>query len=132
MTIQERIKKDLAGAIKARDEEKKATLRVIMGEFSRTGNKEVSDEEAVKILKKLIKSEQEVLDRKGASGDSRFIDIIDGYLPRMATEAEISAWIDANIDFSQFKNKMQAMRPIMAHFGSAADGDTVKTVLQRK
>lgn len=129
MTIQEQIKKDLTGAMKAKDEKKKNALRVVMGEFGRTDKKEVSDEDAVRVLRKLIKSEQEVLEKKGET-ESRYIQILEGYLPDMASEEEIRAWIDANIDFSEYKNKMQAMRPIMAHFGSRADGNLVKTVLQ--
>ncbi len=129
MTIQEQIKKDLTGAMKAKDEKKKNALRVVMGEFGRTDKKEVSDEDAVRVLRKLIKSEQEVLEKKGET-ESRYIQILEGYLPDMASEEEIRAWIDANIDFSEYKNKMQAMRPIMTHFGSRADGNLVKTVLQ--
>ena len=58
------------------------------------------------------------------------MDIIEAYLPRMATEEEIGLWIAANIDFSAYKNKMQAMGPIMKHFGKTADGNAVKRVLQ--
>ena len=53
-----------------------------------------------------------------------------GYLPKQASEEEIRKWIQENIDFSVFKNKMQAMKPIMAHFGSSVDGNTVKNILQ--
>ena len=42
MTIQQQIKTDLTGAMKAKDEEKKSTLRVIMGEFARSDAKELS------------------------------------------------------------------------------------------
>ena len=69
VTIQEQIKKDLMGAMKARDEDKKSTLRVIMGEFARADAKELSDDEVIKVLKKLIKSEKETLTQKG----SRFL-----------------------------------------------------------
>ena len=49
----------------------------------------------------------------------------------MAGREEISAWIEANIDFSQFKSPMQAMGPIMKHFGKQADGSQVKEILQQ-
>ncbi|MFH0728384.1 MAG: GatB/YqeY domain-containing protein [Pseudomonadota bacterium] len=131
MTLQEKIKNDLTGAIKAKDEEKKSTIRVILGEFSRGGKKELPDDEVISILKKLVKSEREVLQQKGnAAAASPFIDIIETYLPRTASEAEIAAWVRENVDFSQFKNKMQAMKPVMAHFGSRADGNMVKKILQ--
>lgn len=129
MSLQAQIKTDLAAAMKAKDEDKKNALRVIMGEFSRQENKEIGDDLVVKIVKKLVKSEKEVLERSGDDKTNRFIQVCEAYLPRMAGEDEIKAWIADNIDFSQFNNKMQAMRPIMQHFGSNADGNLVKKVL---
>lgn len=131
MGLQEQIKKDLAAAMKAKDEEKKNILRVIMGEFGRQAQKALPDTEVVKIVKKLIKSEKEVLAQTGGADTNRFIEVAEDYLPKMAGEEEIARWIKTNIDFSQFKNKMQAMGPIMNHFGPSADGNLVKKVLQR-
>ena len=130
MTIQQQIKIDLMGAMKAKDEDKKSTLRVIMGEFARADTKELSDDEVIKTLKKLIKSEKEALAQKGTDDITPFIRIIETYLPQMAHEDEIVAWVNDNIDFSQFKSKMQAMGPIMKHFGPRADGNAVKRILQ--
>jgi hypothetical protein len=48
----------------------------------------------------------------------------------MATREEIAAWIRANIDLSDFKSPMQAMGPVMKHFGKLADGSLVKQILQ--
>ena len=131
MTIQEKIKQDLTVAIKARDDETKNALRVAMGEFGRSDKKELSDDEVIKNLKKLIKSEKELLQQKGETDNSPFIDVLSRYLPQMVGEAELVAWIKENIDFSQFKSKMQAMGPIMKHFGANADGNTVKEILQK-
>jgi len=130
MKLQERIKQDLTAAIKAKDEGRKAALRVILGEFARLDKKELSDDEVIKILKKLNKSEREVLETKGDPQDSEFIKTLDSYLPQMATDAEIRDWIEQNIDFEALKNKMQAMGPIMKHFGATADGNAVKKILQ--
>lgn len=131
MNLQKQIKKDLSAAIKAQDAQKKDALRVILGEFARLDKKELSDDEVVKILKKLLKSEKEVLEQKGQGTESAFIGIVETYLPKMAAEAEICEWIKDNIDFSQFKNKMQAMGSIMKHFGATADGNSVKKILQQ-
>ncbi|MGA9177502.1 MAG: GatB/YqeY domain-containing protein [Desulfobacterales bacterium] len=131
MNLQSQMKKDLHAAIKAKDEQKKDALRVILGEFARFDKKELSDDEIVKILKKLMKAEKEVLEQKGETADSAFISVIENYLPKMATEEEITAWIHQNIDFSQFKNKMQAVSLVLKHFGATADGNFVKTIIQR-
>ena len=130
MTIQKLIKQDLSAAIKAKDHQKKDALRVIMGEFGRLDKKEVADNEAVKIMIKLMKSEKELLEKKGKKTDSEFIRIIENYLPKRAAAEEIAQWIEQNIDFSEFKNKMQAMGIIMKHFGASADGNEVKKILQ--
>jgi uncharacterized protein YqeY len=131
MTLQEQIKQDLKTAMKARDEELKNTLRIILGEFGRAENKQLTDAEVVKVIKKLIKSERESLSHSGKPADSKYLQILESYLPKMASDDEIRRWIQDNIDFSAYKNKMQAMRDIMAHFGSAADGNQVKAILQQ-
>jgi uncharacterized protein YqeY len=131
MTIQETIKSDLKEAMRAQDEARKDALRVILGEMARQARKTLTDAEAVGILKKLIKSEKELLAARGSGEESEFIRVVEGYLPRQATEGEIDAWIRAHIDFARYGNKMQAMRDIMQHFGPRADGNTVRAVLAR-
>ena len=132
MTLQERIKQDLKAAMKAQDAEKTGALRVIMGEFGRMPSKTLADGEVIKILKKLHKSEKEVLARQARSEASRFLEILDEYLPQTASEEEIEAWIRDHIDFTRYKNKMQAMGDIMRHFGGGADGNQVKAILQSR
>jgi uncharacterized protein len=129
MTLQEKIKKDLVQAMKNKEAVRKDTLRVILGEFGRAETKVLPDKEVTRILKKLVKSEKELLEKKGDDAESEFIRIIDAYLPKTASGEEIKAWILGNVDFSEFKNRMQAMGPIMQHFGDTADGDTVKQIL---
>ena len=131
MTLQDRLKSDLKAAMKAKDAARKDAIRVVMGEMARADQKEFTDDEIVRILKKLIKSEKEMLAKSSQGESSAFIETIAAYLPQMATEEEIGRWIEANIDFSAYKNKMQAMGAIMAHFGSSADGNVVKQVLQQ-
>ncbi|MCF8051814.1 MAG: GatB/YqeY domain-containing protein [Desulfobacterales bacterium] len=129
MTLREQIKSDLTRAMKEKDDVRKEALRVVLGELSRQGQKDLTDEDVVKILKKLLKSENELLQSSGAA-TSEFINILEGYLPKMATDEEILAWIRENIDFDSYKSKMQAMGPIMKHFGAAADGNRVRDLLQ--
>jgi len=131
MTLQEQIKEDLKAAMKAQDNEKKEALRVVIGEFGRLPTKEISDSDVLQVIKKLIKSEKEVLSQQGNREESPYLKILGAYLPAMASETEISDWIKANIDLKEYKNKMQAMGDIMRHFGSNADGAMVKTILQR-
>lgn len=132
MTLQDQIKNDLLAAMKAKDSETTSALRVILGEFGRMASKTLNDNEVIKILKKLYKAEKEVLDRQGRKEDSQFMAILERYLPQRVSQADIESWIRANIDFSAYGNKMQAMRDIMRHFGNSADGNMVKAVLQAR
>ncbi len=130
MSMQESLKVDLRDAMKARDNDRTGAIRILMGEFARQKEKEISDEQVIDIVKKLIKSERELLAAQGNEG-SPFLKIMEEYLPKQASEEEIFSWVQENIDFSSFKSKMQAMKPIMQHFGSSVDGNTVKKVLQK-
>ncbi|WP_419174128.1 GatB/YqeY domain-containing protein [Desulfosediminicola sp.] len=129
MNLQETIKSQLKDAMKAKDSARLGVIRILIGEFQRQPEKELSDEKVVAIIKKLIKSERELIDA-GGTGDLDYIANLESYLPQQASEEDIKTWISDNIDFSQFGNKMQAMKPIMAHFGSSADGNIVKKILQ--
>lgn len=128
MKLQEKLKGELKAAMKAQDSDRTWAIRVLIGEFGRQNEKELSDEQVIAIVKKLIKSERELLAAQGRDS-SPFLSIMEEYLPKAASEEEIRTWIEQNIDFSTFANRMQAMRPIIAHFGSAADGNVVKKIL---
>lgn len=129
MGLQQQLRGDLTVAMKAKDSDKTGAIRILMGEFARQSQKELSDEQIIAIIKKLIKSERELLAAKKEKENSIFIDILQTYLPKQADEKEIRDWIEANIDLESLANRMQAMKPIMAHFGSAADGSMVKNIL---
>ena len=129
MSLQESVKEDLKVAMKARDTDRTGAIRILMGEFGRQREKVLSDEQVIGIVKKLIKSERELLAAQGEEG-SPFLDIMEEYLPRQASEEEIQDWIAKNIDFTSFVSRMQAMKPVMQHFGSAVNGNVVKKVLQ--
>lgn len=129
MRLQEKIASELKVAMKAKDSARTGAIRILLGEFQRQPEKELADEAVVGIVRKLIKSERELI-AAGGTGDEAYIAVLEGFLPQQASEEEIRGWITANVDFSQFGNKMQAMKVIMAHFGSNADGNTVKKILQ--
>ena len=128
MSLQTQFKDELKVSIKAKDTARTGAIRILIGEFQRLPTKELSDDQVVAVIKKLIKSEKELLAASGQAS-SEYLTILEGYLPQQATAEEIRAYIRDSIDLKSFKTPMQAMRPIMAHFGAAADGNMVKTVL---
>lgn len=129
MSLQQAITAELKTAMKVRDSARTAAIRILIGEFQRQPEKVLPDEAVISIIKKLIKSEKELLSVSG-NKDTGYLEILQRYLPQQVTEQDIRNWIVAHIRFDEFSNTMQAMRPIMSHFGSRVDGHTVKKVLQ--
>jgi len=144
LSLHDKIRDDLKLALRSKDEASRDTLRQILSEFPsltvpivlESGKKttrvkkpdEITDDDILDIIRKLVKSEKTVLQYQDIQS-SAYLEMLEKYLPRMASENEIKAWIDTNIDFSKFKNAMQAMGPVMQHFGKLADGNLVKKIL---
>jgi hypothetical protein len=128
MTLQERIKNDLNESIKARNKEKTNTLKLIYGELQRL-EKTVTDEQAIIVLKKLLKYEEENLERSNLK-ESEYSLILKNYLPQQISEEDIKNWIINNIDFSQFKNKFESIRVIKENFPDS-DGKIIKKIIEQ-
>ena len=148
VSLPDKIKQDLKAAMRNKDHAVRDAIRQVMSEFPHLTvpvqfeeegvvkhstrpkrPEEITDDEVIGIIQKLVKSEKTVLQAKQEES-SPYLKTLEHYLPRMAAREEIQAWIAANIDFSQFKSPMQAMGPIMKHFGKQADGNQVKQILQ--
>lgn len=145
ISLYDKVKQDVKTAMLNKDLEVRDTMRLIMGEYPKltvaitleSGKKttrvktpeEITNEDLQNIIRSLAKSEKIVLEHKKLE-TSDYYELLQKYLPKMASEEEIVAWIKENVDFSQFKNKMQAVGPVMKHFGKLADGNTVKAILQ--
>ena len=145
LSLHDKIRADLKTAMLGKDNAARDTLRQILSEFPsltvaivlKSGKKttrvkkpdEITDDDILDIIRKLVKSEKTVLEFKNAAS-SPYLALLKMYLPRMASEKEIKDWIAAHIDFATFKNSMQAMGPVMKHFGKLADGNLVKKILQ--
>jgi uncharacterized protein YqeY len=146
LSLLEKIKEDLKTSLRNKDIAVKDALRLIMAEFPKltvaitleSGKKttrlkkpeEISDDDIIGIVRGLVKSEKTVLEAKQEE-TSEYLQILEAYLPNMASREQIAEWIEENIDFSQFKNRMQAMGTIMKHFGKLADGAMVKDILSK-
>ena len=145
MSLHDKIRADLKTSLRDKAVEVKNAMRLIMAEFPKltvpltleSGKKttrlkkpeEITNDDIIGIIRGLVKSERTVLEAKNEE-TSVYLEILESYLPKMATREEIVEWIKENIDFSQFKNKMQAMGTIMKHFGKLADGKMVNEILR--
>ena len=145
VSLHDKVRADLKAAMLNKDQEVRNTLRMVISEFPKltvpitleSGKKstrlkkpeEITNDDVIGIIKGLVKSEQTVLEATGQS-TSEYLVNLQSYLPKMIDQEEIAAWIRDNIDFSEFKNRMQAMGPVMKHFGKLADGKIVNQILK--
>ena len=145
ISLHDKLRTDLKSAMLNKDQEVRNTLRMIISEFPKltvpltleSGKKstrlkkpeEITDDDVIGIIKGLTKSEQTVLEITGLT-TSAYLEILQSYLPQMIDREAITIWISENIDFSQYKNRMQAMGSVMKHFGKLADGKIVNQILK--
>ena len=145
ISLQAKLREDLKSAMRARNETLRGAIRQIMSEFFRLtvpvvledGKKstrpkkteEITDEDVMGIIQGLIKAEHVLLAAK-KERSSAYLQILEAYLPAQAPREEIVAWVRDNVDFSRYKNRMQAMGEIMKHFGKTADGKMVNQILK--
>lgn len=145
MSLYEKIRQDMKTAMVNKDNDVRDTMRLIMGAFPsltvditlESGKKttrvkkpeEITDEDLLGIIRKFAKSEKSVLELKKET-TSDYLELLNRYLPKMATPEQIEQWITENVDLDQFKSPMQAMGTVMKHFGKLADGNQVKEILK--
>lgn len=146
ISLYDKIRQDMKKAMINKDNDVRDTMRLIMGAFPsltvpitlETGKKttrvkkpeEITDDDLLDIIRSFIKSEKTVLEFKKET-TSDYLELLNTYLPRMATAEEIEQWIRENVDLSQFKSPMQAMGNVMKHYGKQADGNLVKEILKK-
>lgn len=113
MTVQETIKADLKTAMIEKKTNLRDILRVVIGEFNRIG-KEVSDEKALAIIKKMV---QNAKDQKNASE----VSILENYLPTQMDEAVLREKIQNCITFNSYST-MKDMGKVMGYLKANHDG----------
>jgi uncharacterized protein YqeY len=108
--LRDDINKALTAAMKAKNERAVSTLRMVNSTLKnadievRSTGKPLGDAEVLSILQKMIKQRQESVEmyKKGGRADlvkqeEEEIAIIQGYLPKQMSEADMAAAIDAAI-----------------------------------
>ena len=133
MTLEQQIKQDMKTYLKNKETEKLNIIRLLVSEFQRKPNPHIdlTDKEVITIINKMIKSEQELLKYKNETTSS-FISILEEYLPKQLSKDDIIKEIKEKfqhiIDLPA-NQRMKQMGTLMNHFGTATDGNTLKSIL---
>ena len=128
MKLQEQIQADLKTAMLNKDENKKNLIRVILGEFSRVG-KELTDEQVIKILKKMLENAKEMSNQVE-------IDILETYLPKELSKEKLTALIlkiiiDNGItSIKEMGKVMSGLKATGALYDGKVASEIIKTILK--
>jgi uncharacterized protein len=147
MTISERVHQDMVAAMKAREEARLSTIRMIKTAIK---NKEIDkrapldDQEAMAVLNTMIKQRKESIEQftKGsrpelAEKEAAEITLIEGYLPKAVGADEIAAKVKetiAEMGSPTIKDMGAVMKNVMAKFaatGARVDGKQVNEAVRK-
>jgi len=146
MSLSEQIQKDMTAAMKARDERRLSTLRMVKTALK---NKEIdkmaplTDAEAQAVLSTLIKQRKDSIEQFTRGGRQELADkeaaeiaLIETYLPKALGDDEIVATVRAVIaemGAPTMKEMGQVMKATMARFaGARVDGKQVSETVKRE
>ena len=148
MSMIDQIQKDITTAMKAREEQRLSTLRMVKTALK---NREIEkmapldDKESQQVLSTLIKQRKDSVEQflKGgrkemADKEAAEIALIETYLPKSASEEEIVAGVKAIIaemGAPTMKDMGTVMKNVMARFSSAqlrVDGKQVSEAVKRE
>jgi uncharacterized protein YqeY len=144
-SLTETIRAEMKTAMKARDKERLATIRLIQAEFKRIEvdeRIEIDDARALAVLDKMVKqrrdSAQQFTDAgrdELATRENAEIAVLQEFLPAQLSEQELIEMVDAAIAASGASG-MQAMGPVMGQLkpqlqGRADMGAVSKLVKER-
>jgi uncharacterized protein len=148
MSFIEQVQKDIVAAMKAREEHRLSTLRMVKTALK---NREIEkmapldDKEAQQVLSTLIKQRKDSVEQFTKGGRQEMADkeaaeiiIIETYMPKAAGDAEIVAGVRAAIaemGSPTMKDMGAVMKNAMARFAAAGmrvDGKVVSEAVKRE
>lgn len=148
MSLTEQIQKDIVTAMKAKDEARLSTLRMVKSALQLKTVEKMSpldEKESQAVLSTLIKQRKESVDQFTKGGRQEMADkeaaeivVIESYMPKAASEADIAAGVKAAIaemGSPTMKDMGTVMKNAMARFNAAGmrvDGKIVSDAVKKE
>ena len=127
MSLQEQLKSELKTAMQAKDKARVGTIRLLMAEIKQKevdGRKELSDDEILGVLTKMVKQRKESISQFTAANrqdladkEAAEIEVLKVFMPQPLSDAEVDALIDATLQQlavtspQEMGKMMNALRP---------------------
>ena len=148
MSLVEQIQKDITAAMKAREEQRLSTLRMVKSALQLKTVEKMSpldDKESQAVLSTLIKQRKDSIEQFTKGGRQEMADkeaaeiiVIESYLPKAASEADIAAGVKAAIaemGTPTMKEMGTVMKNAMVKFNAAGmrvDGKVVSEMVKKE
>ena len=146
MALEQQIQKDIMEAMKAKDTVRLNSVRsiksaILLAKTSEGGAKELSDADIVKIIQKLSKQRKESAEQYTAAGRKELADnelaeaaILDAYLPKQLSEAEVEERLKAiiaQLGASAPSDMGKVMGVATKQLAGLAEGRTISAIVKR-
>jgi uncharacterized protein YqeY len=145
MSLKDRIQQDVKDAMRAREKERLATIRLITAAIKQREvdeRIELDDEQLLVVLDKMCKQRRESISQFEKAGrddliakEASELEIIQGYLPEQLGEDEILAMIDvamADTGASSIKDMGKVMGQLKPKLQGRADMGAVSALIKSK
>ena len=145
MSLQEQISAALKDAMRARDEVKMTTLRLVLTAIKKREKEARSlleDQEVISVITSQIKQRRESIEQYRKAGredlaqtEENELQILQGYMPEQASEEEISNTLDeiiAEVGAVSMKDMGKVMKAAMAKLAGKAEGGAIDAMVKAK
>jgi uncharacterized protein YqeY len=142
VTLARKLQEDLTAAIRAHDDLRRDTLRMVIAAAyneSKRARRDLTDEEVIQVLSREVKTRTESVEAYGAAGrsdaaakESAEIDIIRAYLPEQLDPAELERLVREAVDESgatSAREMGKVMAVLMPKVRGRADGKQVSALV---
>lgn len=146
MTLEQQIQEDIKAAMKAKDSVAMNAVRAVKGEIllfktAEGGSREVTDEDVLKMIRKLVKQRRESAEQYVAAGRKELADnelaeaaVIEKYLPKQLSEADVEAKVKeiiAELGATSLKEMGKVMGAANSALAGQADGRTISGIVRK-
>ena len=144
--MEKRIQADMVAAMKAKDAVKLASLRaikaaILLAKTAEGGNGEITDQDIVKIIQKLVKQRKESAQQYNDAGRPELAEnelaevaAMEGYLPKQLSEDEVRAELEkimAEVGATQPSDMGKVMGVATKRLAGLAEGRLISTLVKQ-
>jgi uncharacterized protein YqeY len=144
MSLKEQLTRDLQDAMRAGDEVRKSTLRMLMtavntAEVSGSERRELADDQVMQVIAKQVKQRRESIEefKKASRNDlvateEAEMKVLEAYMPAQMSRDEIEAEarkVIADVGASSPADKGKVMKEIVPRLAGRADGRDINEVV---